>query len=175
MAITIVSTAGAANANSYVEVVDVDAYAEGTAWAAAWAGKQDDDKKNLVVRAARALDSLPFLGTPATTVQALQFPRLDIYHPMGAAWPSDAIPEPIKTAQKHTAAWLATFASTKPDPFGPAKLANVKRKKLIDVVGETEYFAPPDSEGGVFLEDIIGAMLAPWGLLAPAGSVRLVR
>lgn len=175
MPITIVTTAGAVDANSYSEIAEIDAYAEGTGWASAWAAKTDDEKKNLAVRAARALDSIPFAGYPTNEDQALQFPRRESYQPSGILWATDAIPAPVKRAHMHTAAWLSSFAATAADPFGPAKLANVKRKKLIDVVGETEYFASPDSEGGVFLEDIIVPMLEPWGLTGAGGTVRLVR
>lgn len=172
MAITIVVTAGAANANSYVSIAEVDAHAETTAFFDTWdALATDDDKKPFLVQATRWMDTIRYRGRPASDTQALQHPRWDMYAPSGSMWPSDAIVNALKVATCHLAVWLATKTG---DPFAAPETANVKRKKLIDVVGETEYFAPPNSEGDNFLAHTIMPMLAPWGLLGSSG-VRLTR
>ena len=172
MAITVVTTAGAANANSYVATSYVDSSAEETTWEASWSGKTADEKNQLVVRATKAIDRLHFRGYPTNEDQALLWPRTNAYKASGLLWDSDVVPAPIEKATAHVAAWLASKTS---DPFIPPSDDNVKRNKKVDVLGEVEYFGPQKSEGDRFLAHIIVPMLEGHGLVGAAGTVKLTR
>lgn len=174
MAITIVTTVGSASANSYGTLVEGDAYAETTVWNASWVALTDAEKDAMLVRSTRLLDTMRHEERPTDDVQALQYPRLGIERPTGTLWPSDEIPFPILNAHLHIAAWLANKGTTT-DPSLHSTNNNVKRKKLVSVVGETEWFAPPKPETDAFLRQVIAPMLEPHGLVAPAGTIQLVR
>ncbi len=74
MAVTIVATEGAANANSYATVAEADAELDLVYGADEWEGLSDDDKGRLLIAATRAIDNLAVKYNSATTTQALNFP-----------------------------------------------------------------------------------------------------
>lgn len=71
----IVATAGAANANSYLTIAEGDAIADTMLGTLAWSGATDDDKARALITATNGLDTLGWIGTRATTTQALAWPR----------------------------------------------------------------------------------------------------
>lgn len=76
MALVIVTTAGAANANAYASLVDAEAYALTLPVANDWATATDPQKNAALVQATRMMDTLLWNGwRTAPTVQALQWPR----------------------------------------------------------------------------------------------------
>jgi hypothetical protein len=67
---------GRADANSYADGVDGDAYFEGHLYATAWTAASVDDKEKALVMATRLIDShCHFNGFRTTSGQALQWPR----------------------------------------------------------------------------------------------------
>lgn len=127
MAITIVSTPGAVNANSYVEVAEADAYFEARlALDPAW--DDADSKEALLVMATRLIDAwfrgtrtyVPasggvaahyrigrhWLGTIASTTQRLLWPRTGLLHDNGAAILASEIPWELKDAVSELAGQL---------------------------------------------------------------------
>ena len=83
MAITIVATAGAANANSYLTLSDANDIVAGlvpdddvVAWEA---GSTSDDYRNRALyTACQRIDRERFLGAKATDTQVLQWPRTGV-------------------------------------------------------------------------------------------------
>lgn len=135
MAVTVVATAGASNANSFLTVAEMEAIAEAHTQAqyAAWDGA--DDQAALVVMATRIIVAYfsgrktlvhgggdPFTrifprwtGAPATTTQRLPWPRTGMYDINGNALASDAIPEDLKLATAELVLALAADGATTGD------------------------------------------------------------
>ena len=84
MAITIVATPGAADANSYLTLAAAQAIIDG--WGedddvTAWASATTDQKNRALFTATQRLDRERFLGARATDTQALQWPRTGVRKP----------------------------------------------------------------------------------------------
>lgn len=77
MAITLVATAGASNANTYCTLAEAETYHESrTDDNGTWAGAADADKNIALAMATRLLDHLyTWYQWPSNTTQALQWPR----------------------------------------------------------------------------------------------------
>jgi hypothetical protein len=127
----IVTTVGAANANSYIDVGPVDAYFDDRLDAAAWTGAVSADKTRALLMAAQRLDRENWLGNRVTTSQRLAWPRIGVekIDPVGVGfgyggywgysgygyqfsevYKSDEIPQQVKDAQCELAlAYLEGF------------------------------------------------------------------
>jgi hypothetical protein len=84
MAITIVATPGAADANSYLTLVAAQALIDGFVEdddVVAWATATTDQKNRALASATQRLDRERFLGARATDTQALQWPRTGVRKP----------------------------------------------------------------------------------------------
>jgi len=84
MAITIVATAGAASANSYLTLSDTQDLIDGLVEdddVAAWASATTDQKNRALYSATQRIDRERFLGARATDTQALQWPRTGVRKP----------------------------------------------------------------------------------------------
>lgn len=117
MPTTIVKTIGAANANSYVDTTDGDAYFDDRLDAAKWTGASTSDKQRALLMAAKHLQFENWLGDRVTVTQALAWPRIGVakvdgisggygmgYYGWGYGYPFDVyltteIPQPVKDAQ----------------------------------------------------------------------------
>ena len=97
MTVTIIATAGAANANSYLTVAQADALADLYLGTLAWTTATTDNKGRALIMATRYLDELEWIGTRASTTQALAWPRNDA---ACGDWTfgSTVIPAPIQQA-----------------------------------------------------------------------------
>lgn len=170
MALTLVATAGAANANAYATVAQglaAAAYRAGGN-AAAWLALTSDQQIQTLVSATSAEDALEgiidFKGERATATQALEWPRA------GTAYADTTIPPPLVSATIELAfSYTPAFADATVDVVNPATNGNVKRKK-VDVL-ETEFFAPAEI-------DVLDptAALAPFPTLVQrllAGLIRI--
>ncbi len=118
MAVTLVATAGASNANSYLTEAEATAYFDTRLFSEAW--DLAADKPKALMFATRVLDSAllaykrfvpeangvaahyrsrpAWSGTPSTTTQALAWPRTGMYDANGNAIAVDAIPQALKNA-----------------------------------------------------------------------------
>jgi hypothetical protein len=104
MALTLIKEdgAGRADANSYANVADGDAYFDGHLYASAWTGATSDRKAQALVMATRLIDSeFQFNGFRAHGEQALQWPRERCLDPDNGpvsvtllGWVSDNFVEP---------------------------------------------------------------------------------
>lgn len=129
------------NANTYVDVDDVDTYCalmNYTTWTEADDTPTETAKKeSAIYRSMQFFESLSYLGSKTAYDNPLSFPREYIYMETGDEFPDDEIPLVLKNAVCE-GAYLeyvtpgATFVTG-----GDVK--RVKRKK-IDVL-ETEYFS----------------------------------
>jgi len=97
MTVTVDATIGGAAANSYLTVADADAIAEYRLGTLAWSTATTDNKGRALIQATAYLDQLGYIGSKATTTQALLWPRSDA---ACGEWSftSLVIPGPVKTA-----------------------------------------------------------------------------
>lgn len=173
MAVTIDATVGGIAANSYVVKADVDAYAPYTVFASAWTAYAADPGV-LIVRARRALDMMAFQGTATTLTQLLPWPRWNVPSPVWGMWDSASIPQPLKDAQCHIAAYLSSVVATDPDPFGFDD-TSWKLKEISVSTLKVAFVPYAAGTGWVFIATVIKPMLAQYNLLGASGAVRLVR
>lgn len=98
MTLTLVSTVGTPDANSYVTMDEANAYASTLVFPGLWATASDEQKKAALIQAARLMNSLGWKGQRFDRSQALAWPRCDGY---AIAW-SD-VPAAVKNAQSEFA------------------------------------------------------------------------
>ena len=105
MAVVVVATAGASNANSYLTVAAADDLANLYLGTLNWASATTDNKGRALIMATRYLDELRFIGAKATTTQALLWPRSEA---VCGDWSftSSEIPQPVKQATFDLAEFL---------------------------------------------------------------------
>jgi hypothetical protein len=157
MAITIVATPGAANANSYLTLAEAQAIIDGFVQDAdviAWASATTDQKNRALFSATQRLDRERFLGARATDTQALQWPRTGVRKPdtyintYAVGFPfrittdyytDGEIPQQVQYAQVVMAAYL----NNNPDGLGLSGLEDYKNVKIgsIDVTPNLGYGA----------------------------------
>lgn len=78
MAITIIATEGAANANSYLTLAEAESYLEAHQDYSVWSALDDEAKKAALISATRELDLIEYAGRKATQAQSLQWPRISV-------------------------------------------------------------------------------------------------
>lgn len=173
MAITIVATAGASNANAYVTEAEQIAYMATRLNASAWttfAGAScSEDEKRAMVEAARELTARAWCGARASSVQALAWPRQwarDPDSPHGDYFPTYAIPRRVKDAACELAFQFVNLGSADAASSDPA--AVIRRKKTGPL--ETEYFEPYSRPQGLARFDRVMLLIGPL-LAGTAGFV----
>ena len=132
MAITIIATPNAADANSYLTLADAQLIIDGMvldADATAWGTATTDNKNRALYSAAQRLDRERFLGARSTDTQSMQWPRTGVRKPdtyintYAVGFPfrittdyftDTEIPTQIKQAQ----AVLAVFLNNNTDSLG---------------------------------------------------------
>ncbi len=129
---TLVSTPGAANANSYLTLAEATAYFETRLAVPGW--ENADDQSVLLMMATRVMDAMlrphttyvmakngvaayyvttrAWTGAPATTTQKLAWPRTGMYDANGNAIADTVIPVDLKDAVAELAGSLGTSDST---------------------------------------------------------------
>ena len=124
MAISIIATAGATDANSYLTLADAQSLIDGLIEdddVTAWASATTDQKNRALYTSAQRIDRERFLGARATDTQAMQWPRTGVRKPdtyintYATGFPfrittdyftDTEIPDQIKKAQAVLAAYL---------------------------------------------------------------------
>lgn len=97
MPVTVTATPGSASANSYISVATGDDLANVYLGTLAWSSASTDNKGRALIMATRYLDELDWIGSRASTTQALAWPRTDAQ--CGDwSYSSTVIPQPIKQA-----------------------------------------------------------------------------
>lgn len=139
MALVIVTTAGAANANAYASLVDAEAYVLTLPVATDWATATDPIKNAALVQATRMLDTLLWDGwRTAPTTQALQWPRNGVVDRENYYMDPAAIPAKIRDACCEFAVRLisedraADAGGLSPETIevGPLKIGKMRRSPV---------------------------------------------
>lgn len=102
------TTIGGASADSYVSLVEADAYFASRFGSDSWTSLSDADQEKALRQATREVDRSRFIGSKWSSEQALQFPRVDTYSDDETA----EIPSLVKQATCEQALWVATHAAT---------------------------------------------------------------
>lgn len=110
----IIATAGGATSNSYVTLVEAEAFFDNRVGSADWFDSAEQEQT--LLQACLILDQFDYIGDRATTTQALEWPRItnDFYDIEHDEFPytSTEIPVKIKNAQCEIALWLAQTGGT---------------------------------------------------------------
>jgi hypothetical protein len=157
MAVVIVATPGAANANSYLTLADAQAIVDGfveDADVQHWNTGNTDSRNRALFTATQRLDRERFLGARATDTQSLQWPRTGVRKPdtyintYAVGFPfrittdyftDTEIPTQIQYAQTV----LAMFLHNNTDALGLSGLEDYKNVKIgsLDVTPNVGYGA----------------------------------
>jgi len=157
MAVVIVATPGAANANSYVTLAEAQAIVDGfveDADVQNWDSGNTNSQNRALFTATQRLDRERFLGARATDTQALQWPRTGVRKPdtyintYAVGFPfrittdyftDTEIPTQIQYAQ----VVLAVFLHNNTDALGLSGLEDYKNVKIgsLDVTPNLGYGA----------------------------------
>lgn len=130
MPASIVATAGASNANSYLTIAAADTLAESVIGTLAWATATTDNKTRALITATRGLDTLAYIGSRTTTTQALAWPRTDASCG-DKTIASDTIPHEIKQATFDLAdALLSNPALLRSSPTSEALVTGIPNRDL---------------------------------------------
>lgn len=126
MALVIDATVGGASANSYVTVVEADAYFEADLYSGTWDAADNTKKAKALVMATRILDQeCSWIGDRADENQALRWPRVNAEDSDGESIDETIVPTAIKNATFELAkSLLSTDRTADPDTEG------IKRMKL---------------------------------------------
>lgn len=109
MPITIVATAGAADANSYVTVAEAEAYLAARFGGSPFVDADDEDQKIALVQATNEIDRNRFHGRKNAITQALEFPRAYPYVEESAP---TSVPRKVKLATFEHALYLLVNKAT---------------------------------------------------------------
>jgi hypothetical protein len=144
MAITIIATPNAADANSYLTLADARLIVDGMVQDAdvtAWAAATTDSKNRALYTATQRLDRERFIGARSTDTQSLQWPRTGVRKPdtyintYAVGFPfrittdyytDTEIPDQIKKAQ----VMLAVYLNNNVDGLGLTGLEDFKNVKV---------------------------------------------
>jgi len=110
---------GKADANSYADVTDGNAFHEAHLYPSAWTGATADSKAAALVMAARVIDAeFQFNGVKASAAQALQWPRSACPDPdaAGETVADDLVPRPVVAATCELARELLALDRTAAPP-----------------------------------------------------------
>lgn len=133
---TLIATVGGASSNTYATELEADTWLEFRLGASAWANFSEELKAQALVTATRDLDTLTFIGTKASSTQALEWPR------SSTSYSADTLPAALVRATIELAFVYASelTADATLDVLNPAaETGNIKRETAGPV--ETEYFA----------------------------------
>ena len=157
MAVVIVATPGAANANSYLTLAEAQAIIDGMiedADVQHWGSGNTDSRNRALTTATQRLDRERFLGARATDTQSLQWPRTGVRKPdtyintYAVGFPfrittdyftDTEIPDQIQRAQ----VLLAAFLHNNTDALGLSGLEDYKNVKIgsLDVTPNVGFGA----------------------------------
>ena len=99
MALILIATAGASNANSYCTAAEGETYHEKRLHIEDWSGASTSEREAALVWASRLLDdSMDWYGWKNSSAQAMRWPRSGVYGPDGYPITSTAIPSFLRDA-----------------------------------------------------------------------------
>lgn len=99
MAITLIATAGASDANTYTSLADAELYFETRLHSETWDDAVSEDKKAALLSATTFIDiAYDWAGYKATSEQSLRWPRTGVYDVDGFSVASTEIPSFLSDA-----------------------------------------------------------------------------
>lgn len=124
---TIVETAGAANANSFVSLAEAETYMESRLHKTTWEDAEQSDKEAALIWAARLINrTVRFNGTKASDLQAMAWPRTGLVDESGFTVSSTSVPQTIKDLQVELAFLLLSSDRTAENEAGAAGLTSLR-------------------------------------------------
>ena len=183
MALTLIKETGAglANANSYADLADGNAYHDGHLYATAWTAATDAQKSTALVMASRLIDAeYQFNGSRTFDAQSLQWPRYRCVDPdrdpsirvgrlmITENWvPENSVPKAVVQATCELARELLIADRTAAPPGEGLKYLNAGTTQTGYDKTDTRPIIPV----------VVQALLSKYGSLfkAKSGSVNLVR
>ena len=104
---TLIDTAGASDANSYLDVDGGDAYHDTHGYGSTWFDASTDTKTKTLIWATRLLDQhFTWRGTISSSTQALSWPRAATFDRDGRLQANDEVPVVVQNATAELARWL---------------------------------------------------------------------
>ncbi len=163
---TVEDGTGLAGANAYVSESGADDYHLKHLYASSWDAASSGDKQKAIMMATRLVDeNMLWDGQAKTTVQALDWPRFDVFDRKGFLLDSDAIPSILADAVSEFARQLVDADRTdETDDRGFKKLTAGSLSLEVDRADRT-----------AILPNVVVRMLAPFGTPASATSIELIR
>lgn len=164
MAVVIVATPGASNANSYCTKAEADTYHEGHPYSSTWDAATDDQKNRALVTATRLLDErYQWVSWPTDEAQALQWPRTGVMDFLYLSEiDSDAIPAKLKEATAELARQLLASDRTAD--------SQVETQGITSMSAGSVSFSFKDSVTAKVMPDAVRNMIPSWwGRLRGAG------
>lgn len=162
-----IADAGAIDANTYCTREEGDRYHRTHLYNTVWTLADDWRRDAALIWATRLLDEqASWLGTKASSTQALRWPRTDVMDADGDEFPSDAIPTWLKNATAELARYLLTEDRTEERSYG---LKSVK----ADVV-EVEFDSADEKP---VIPTSVRSMISAYGSLlgSSQGWIKLER
>lgn len=163
MAVLLVATAGASNANAYCTEAEANTYHSMRGLNSAWvddAGKPE--REQALMWATRLLDQLPWRGIRAEQVGSLRWPRAGVSDREGYSIPYDAVPAFIKEACAEWAFYLLTEDRT------------LDEGGLVQFGGKVGPITDPTSYQRKSMPDSVKDMISPY-LMSSSGMGRVKR
>lgn len=167
-------TVAGPNANSYASLAEAEAYLIShyvpSVTVAKWNALSDDQKEQLLIRAAQLLDRhVRWGGAVDTDTQALSWPRACAFDRHGRDIESTVVPTFLKEFQIETALWVMNQGGVAPE-VGNGEFDSIRVGSL-----EIDFHEDGASRRSLLPEEVIAA-LAPMGkyVAQTPGTVRSV-
>lgn len=177
MALTVIETPGASDANSYVSLEEANEYMLTRLHSEAWEGFDDEQKKAGIISATAWLDAMfNWTGTAVDCIQSLGWPRNGMFSRNGCAIDPAIIPVELKRASSEFAISLATEQRTADIDAQNQGLSEIEagpvRLKFTDrAAGTSLALSSPDlAYMSRFIPDAVRALIPPSWYMRPAAA-----
>lgn len=176
MAVTVVETVGAVNANSYVSVAEAGTYLEARLNSAIWTtalASDADAQKKAVIEATRTLNTLGWKGAKTSSTQALNWPRIQVEDTdsLNVYIENNVIPQRIKDATCELALEFLRLGTT--DLVARSRDADVASKSVGGAI-DKQFVDPSQRAKGVARFPRVQELVTPF-LMVGFGQVRITR
>jgi len=168
MALVLIATAGAADANSYCTLVESNGYHEAHVYGASWIDAEDEQKNQALVWATRLLDEqVDWKGDVTSLTQALRWPRFMVPDRDGRLYfDSATIPIFLKHATAELARHLLAGDRTEERSIGISSVT----ADTVEVTFDKHDVKPILPPSVVSIVQAYGTVIGPG-----SGTAKLVR
>lgn len=167
MALTVITTPGATDANSYCSKTEADTYFQAHLYKTDWENASSSNKNIALVMATRILDEqVDWAGYIADDEQALRWPRDSVFTIDGVELDDDTIPDFLKNATAEMAMYLLASNRTADDEtLGFSRIKAEGLEMVIDKTDRQEV-----------IPDAVYQMVKNYGdMMSGAPTVEIVR